>query len=75
MTWIPHGKHLWALSRQNWHGDLAARVELRLGKWTLEMYRPSETSPNLPWEFVMRFDDLEEAKRVGFTLARIEENT
>lgn len=72
--WWRKGPHLFILEENDWpfpSGRQYARVEQRLGKWTLEMYRP-EADVNLPWEFVRRFDDLEEAKRVGYTLARIE---
>lgn len=38
--------------------------------WALEMWRNNEGKWG--WEFVAHFTDLEEAKRVGYTLARIE---
>ena len=66
------GKHLtWYLAQSPIVWPNLAKLEQRLGKWSLEVWRPSEGVENA-WEFVARFDDLEEAKRVGFTIVRLE---
>jgi hypothetical protein len=74
MTWYDtfDGKHIrWYLATSPIRYPNLARLEFKLGKWSLEMWRPIDEVDH-DWEFIARFDDLEEAKRVGYTLARLE---
>lgn len=73
MTWyesLPN--HTWYLAVKVGQYPNLASLTFRLGKWSLEMWRPIEELGCSNWEFIARFEDLEEAKRVGYTLARLE---
>lgn len=48
----------------------SARIQKRGLKFSLELWR--KNGDNWGWEFVERFETLGEAKRVGYTLVRIE---